>query len=120
MGKSQLKNLTDAVKPTLNDTMEIWTSEEKETGKINYGCEIIIENGSYSEVCTKKSPNDAYIVKYYVDNKICFDLSRGTKTNLFDMYWDKFRDNLKSITSGMGIVDPRKIGTKAPESKKRK
>ena len=100
--------------------MESWTTSEKETCKSRYGCEILIENGSYSEVSTSEVPSDAYIVKYMLDNKICFDLTRGTKTKLFDMYWDKFRDNLKSIEYGCGKYNPKIWGYKAPGKKKRK
>jgi hypothetical protein len=100
--------------------MEFWTPAEKESCKSRYGCEIMVENGSYAEVCTKEAPNDAYIIKYMVDDKICFDLTRGTRTRLFDMYWDKFRDNLKSISWGYGKHNPKTWGYKSPEKKKRK
>jgi hypothetical protein len=100
--------------------MESWTSVEKETCKTRYNCEIMIENGSYADVCTKDVPNDAYIVKYMVDDKICFDLTRGTRVRIFDMYWDKFRDNLKSINFGHGRINPKLWGYKKPEKKKRK
>jgi hypothetical protein len=36
------------------------------------------------------------------------------------MYWDKFRENLKSIEWGYGKVSPKIWGYKAPEKKKRK
>lgn len=100
--------------------MEHWTPVEKETCKSRYGCDIMIENGSYAEVCTKDAPNDAYIVKYTVDDKICFDLTRGSRTRLFDMYWDKFRENLKSIEFGYGRVNPKLWGYQKPQKKKRK
>ena len=100
--------------------MDHWTSSEKETWKTRYGCEILVENGSYADVCTKDAPNDAHIVKYVVGEKICFDLTRGTRTKLFDMYWDKFRENLKSIGFGYGRVNPKMWGYQAPKTKKRK
>ena len=100
--------------------MELWTPAEKETCKSRYGCEILIENGSYAEVCTKDAPNDAYIIKYVVEDKICFDLTRGSRIRLFDMYWDKFRENVKSIDFGYGRISPKMWGYKAPEKKKRK
>jgi hypothetical protein len=100
--------------------MDSWTPAEKETCKSRYGCEIMIQGGSYSEVCTKDCPNDAHIVKYMIDDKICFDLTRGSKIKLFDMYWDKFRENLKSIEFGYGRINPKLWGYKSPEKKKRK
>lgn len=100
--------------------MDHWTSSEKETCKTRYGCEILVENGSYAEVCTKEAPRDAYIVKYLVDDRVCFDLTKGSRSKLFDMYWDKFRENLKSIDFGYGRINPKLWGYKAPEKKKRK
>lgn len=100
--------------------MENWTPAEKETCKSRYGCDIMIENGSYAEVCTKEVPSDAYIIKYFVDDKMCFDLTRGSKLRLFDMYWDKFRENLNSIEFGYGRINPKLWGVKPPEKKKRK
>lgn len=100
--------------------MDHWTPAEKETCKSRYGCDILVENGSYTDVCTKEAPNDAHIVKYIVDEKICFDLTRGTRSKLFDMYWDKFRENLKSIDWGNGKLNPKTWGYQGPKTKKRK
>jgi len=105
---------------TTKKHMDHWTPAEKETCKSRYGCDILIENGSYADVCTKDAPNDAYIIKYLVDDKICFDLTRGGRIKLFDMYWDKFRGNLKSIDFGHGRVNPKLWGYQAPQKKKRK
>lgn len=117
-----MSKLRDVVQKAQNTEkyMDHWTSAEKETCKSRYGCEILIENGSYSEVCTKDSPNDAYIIKYLVDDKICFDLTRGGRIKLFDMYWDKFRGNLKSIDFGYGRINPKLWGYQSPQKKKRK
>ena len=105
---------------TTEKHMDHWTPTEKESCKSKYGCDILIENGSYADVCTKEAPNDARIVKYIVDEKICFDLTRGTRSKLFDMYWDKFRGNLKTIEFGYGRINPKLWGYKVPEKKKRK
>lgn len=102
------------------EKMESWTPAEKENCKTLYGCDILIQGGSYRDVCTKDAPKDAYIIKYVVDNKICFDLTRGSRTRLFDMYWDKFRENLVSINFGYGRVLPKLWGYQKPEKKKRK
>ena len=112
--------VSQVIEKTQERYMEHWTPAEKETCKSRYGCDIMIENGSYADVCTKESPNDAYIIKYMIDDKICFDLTRGTRTRLFDMYWDKFRENLKSIDFGYGRINPKLWGYKSPEKKKRK
>ncbi len=119
LSMSKLRNVIEKAQRTEN-LMDHWTPAEKETCKSRYGCDIMIENGSYAEVCTKDAPNDAYIIKYTVDEKICFDLTRGSRIRLFDMYWDKFRNNLKSIDFGYGRVNPKLWGYQAPQKKKRK
>ena len=116
---SQVRNVVEETQNT-EKHMDHWTSVEKETCKSRYGCDILVENGSYADVCTKDAPNDAYIVKYLVDDKICFDLTRGTRVRLFDMYWDKFRENLKHIDFGYGRINPNLWGYQAPKTKKRK
>jgi len=116
---SQIRDVVEE-KHSTEKHMYHWTSAEKETCKSRYGCDILVENGSYADVCTKEAPNDAYIVKYFVDGEICFDLTRGTRVRLFDMYWDKFREHLTSIEFGYGRINPKLWGYQAPEKKKRK
>ena len=87
---------------------ELWSSEEKNKIRSEYGCEMLVENGSRQDVSTPDAPTDAYIISYAVyesgklgDTK--YDLTRGTKTNLFDMYYDKFKHGLKDIQYGKGL-----------------
>ena len=98
----------------------IWTKEEKDTLKEKYGSEIIIENGSLEDVNTKKAPTDAYIIQYLHEDKVRYDLTRGTKVTIFDMYWDKFKDGIKSIGYGKGTVKPNLWGYSTPTKKKKR
>ena len=98
----------------------IWSTEEKEQCQSKYGCEIIMDNSSYENVCTKKAPTDSYIVKYLYKDKICFDLTRGVRVDIFDMYYDKFKRDLKSIDYGQGILKPSSWGYLSPKSPKKK
>ena len=59
--------------------MDSWSASERENSKKNYGCEIMIENGTWEQVTTKECPNDAQIVKYEVDGQLRYDLTRGQK-----------------------------------------
>jgi len=98
-----------------------WTSEEKELSKERYGCEIIFENGTWNQVSTKNCPNDAQIVTYIIDNKVRYDLTRSQKeSNIFDMYWDKFKSGLKSIKYGNGRISPILWGNKPKKEKEKK
>ncbi len=42
-----------------------WTTAERQSCMQDYGCEIIVDNGSSEDVRTKKAPTDAFIVKYH-------------------------------------------------------
>ena len=99
---------------------EPWTNEEKETSKTKYACEILVSNGTLADVHTAQAPNDVWVVKYIADNKQCLDLSRGTRTKLFDMYWDKFKEGLQSIEYGKGTVSPKLWGYQTAPSRKKK
>jgi len=99
---------------------EPWSKEEKESSKTVYACEILVSNGSLADVHTTDAPNDAWIVKYTVDDKTFLDLSRGTKTKLFDMYYDKFSKGLKSIDYGKGTVSPKLWGYQTKTARKKK
>ena len=98
----------------------IWTKEEKEKIKSEYGCDIVVEDGSLEDVRTKKAPTDCYIIHYLHKDKLHFDLTRGTKIKLFDMYWDKFKSGLKSIDYGSGTIKPYLWGYQSPKQPKKK
>ena len=117
-----MSRLRDAVEKAQGTEkhMDSWTPAEKETCKSRYGCEILIQDGSYAEVCTKDAPNDAYIIKYMVDDKICFDLTRGGRIKLFDMYWDKFKSGFVGFSWTKGSVNPKMWGYKPKEEKKKR
>ena len=95
---------------------DFWTKEEKENTKNNYSCEILVSNGSFDQVCIRDVPTDACIVHYIVDNSDCYDLSRGTRVKLFDMYYDKFKQGLKSIDYGKGTISPKLWKYASPQS----
>jgi len=99
----------------------LWTKTEKEESKEKYGCEIVIENGSLSDVRTTNAPTDSYITYYVYEDKDHYDLVRGPKVKIFDMYYDKFKDKLKRIDYGFGNVKPALWGYQTPsKNKKRK
>ena len=97
-----------------------WTDGEKETHKEQYGTQILVENGTMDECSTRNAPTDASIVHYIHNDRDCYDLTRGSKITLFDMYWDKMKDNLKSINYGNGFIKPNLWGYQSPTTKKKK
>ena len=48
------------------------------------------------------------------------DLTRGSKVNIFDMYWDKFKEGLQNITFGKGNIRPNIWGYQSPSPKKKR
>ena len=116
----QLSQTEKSEKPEKRETY--WTSAEKESLRESYGTEILVENGSPSDVMTKEAPTDASIVNYTVDGKEHQDLTRGSRVKLFDMYYDKFT-NVKRIEYGQGTIKPALwgySGDASPKKKKRK
>ena len=98
----------------------IWTSQEKENHKSEYGCEIIVENGTLEQVSVTNAPTDACIVTYEYNEKVCRDLTRGARVKLFDMYYDKFKQGLKEIRFGQGNVSPKLWGHRSKQATKKK
>ena len=116
----QLSQTDKPENPEIRETY--WTPSEKESLKEQYGCEILVENGSLDEVSTSDAPSDAWIVTYELDGTVHRDLTRGTRVKLFDMYYDKFT-NVKCIDYGQGTIKPSLwgySGEAAPKKKKRK
>ena len=100
----------------------IWSKKEKDTSKEIYGTELLVESGSKQDVMTNEAPTDAMIVTYEFAGKVHQDLTRGSRVDVFDMYYDKFKGGLKSIEYGLGNIKPNLWGyqTQAPKKKKRK
>ena len=105
MSKPELK-----AKPKAKPKMEFWTPTEKENTKAEYGCEILLTNVTYKEAMTINAPNDAQVVSYMADGELRYDLTRGSRTSLFDMYYDKFKGDLKAINFGNGKISAKLWG----------
>ena len=97
-----------------------WTKAEREDALSLYGCEIIVADGTWEQVNTKDAPRDAKIIKYKIDGEMHYDLTKPSKnTKLFDMYWDKFREEFVGWDFGNGNVNPKSWGYQ-PKTKKKK
>ena len=101
--------------------VSLWTTEEASNIKTVYGCELLVENGSLKDVNSTEYPTDAYVVSYAVFEsgklgETKYDLTRGTKTNLFDMYYDKFKQGLKDIQYGKGTISPKVWGHRSKQA----
>ena len=99
----------------------VWSKQERESCKEKYGCEIIIDDGTLEDVSVKHVPTDACIVKYLFEDKVRFDLTRGSKVSIFDMYYDRFKQGaLQSINFGNGSIKPNLWNYQTAPTKKKK
>lgn len=63
-------------------------------------------------------PYNAHIVTYQVDNEIKYDITTADKKiDIFDYYWDKYRENLIGWKQSEGRINPRMWGEVSKESK---
>ena len=61
------------------------------------------------------------IISYKVEDKLHQDVCRGSKVNLFDLYFDKFgKGSIQKIDYGHGTISPSQWGYKPPEKRKRR
>ena len=66
-------------------------------------------------------PYNVYILSYEVDAVMAYDLVISDKNmDIFDYYWDKYREGLKGWKQSEGRVNPRLWGNKQPEKKKKR
>ena len=97
---------------------------EKEENKINpsdYSCQILLEKTTLEKAKDKSLPRDGYLVWYNVEGKELLDVTRsGKQSNIFDMYYDKYKKDLKRIEWGYGTINPSQYGYKQPDKKKKK
>ena len=64
-------------------------------------------------------PYNCYLVTYEIDGALAYDLVIPDKqVEIFDYYWDKYREGLKGWKQSEGRVNPKLWGTQAKESKK--
>lgn len=98
----------------------MWSEEEIYTIPKKYGCQLIYAKATVEQAKDKTLPRDAYLV-YYEDTEgnLSMDVCRSNKrSNIFDLYYDKFR-NVKKISFGYGKANPRTWGEEKSDKKKR-
>lgn len=69
----------------------------------------------------KTLPYTAYIVTYEIDEAIAYDIVITNKrVDIFDYYWDKYREGFKGFKQTEGRVNPKLWGNTPKETKKGK
>lgn len=83
------------------------------------GINIIHTNCDPSAAQDSSLPRDSYLVTYGVNDEEKYDIVQGLQVDIFDEYWDKYRD-FRGMQWTEGKCNPKMWGYKAPDSKKRK
>ena len=66
-------------------------------------------------------PCNAYLVSYEVEAIIEYDIVMSDKQmDIFDYYWDNYREGLKGWRQSEGRINPRLWGNKSTEEKKKR
>lgn len=95
--------------------------EEKNILPSNYGCQILLENTTVDKAKDASFPTDAWLIWYKVNEKMCLDLTRGSKIRIFDMYHDKYGSGaIQKIDFGYGRINPKLWGSKQSDKKKKR
>ena len=98
-----------------------WNTAELNTVPKQYNCELLFHKATDEQLKDSELPSDTYIVQYNVDNETIYDLCRSAKmTNVFDLYYDRFGNNIRKIEFGYGRKNPKLWGYIVPEQKKRR
>jgi hypothetical protein len=66
-------------------------------------------------------PYTAYLVEYETEGVIAYDIVIPNKrVDIFDYYWDKYREGFKGFKQSEGRANPKLWGIKPKEEKKKK
>lgn len=83
---------------------------------------VVLHQNCDPELANDRSlPYTAYLVTYEIDGAIAHDLViPHNKIEMFDYYWDKYREGLKGWKQSEGRVNPKLWGSKVKSDKKKK
>lgn len=66
-------------------------------------------------------PYTAFLVEYESEEQLCYDIViANKKVDIFDHYWDKYREGLKGFKQTEGRVNPKLWGSQVKTEKKKK
>jgi len=83
------------------------------------GCKIINQDCDPTLAEDKSLPYTAFLVEYLHDGMTKFDIAIGNKqVDIFDDYWDKYRNDFINMTQTQGRVNPKNWND--PNIKKKK
>lgn len=90
-------------------------------GRTLLSIKILHQNCDPELADDKTLPYTAYIVSYNVDGEGCYDIVLANKkSDIFDYYWDKYREDLISFKQTEGRINPKLWGSQVKETKKKR
>ncbi len=82
---------------------------------------VINEKCEKSAADDKTLPKSAYLVTYVKEEKITYDIVMAdSRVEIFDHYWDTYKEGLQSISWTRGTVNPRQWSSNNPSPPKKK
>lgn len=82
-------------------------------------CKILHQNCEKETAKDKSLPLNSYLVTYISDEETLYDIVICNKqVDIFDMYWDKYREGLQNIRWTDGRVNPKSWQAKTEKTKK--
>lgn len=81
---------------------------------------IIKQNCDPFEANDRNLPYTCYLVTYKIDDAICYDLViPRNKVELFDYYWDRYREDFITFKQSEGRLNPKLWEYQKPDKKKK-
>ena len=82
--------------------------------------QVIHEKCEKKAADDKKLPKSSYLVTYVAEEKLTYDIVLAdSKVEIFDHYYDKYKEGLQNIGWTMGTMNPRTWnGMNPPPEKK--
>lgn len=82
-------------------------------------CYVLHQKCEKSAAKDKSLPLNSYLITYISDEETFYDIVICNKqVEIFDMYWDKYREGLKDIRWTDGRVNPKLWQSNKEKSKK--
>lgn len=82
---------------------------------------IIHENCNPDLAKDRSLPYTSYLVEYVVGKEIRYDIViTGKKVEIFDYYWDRYREDLLTFNQTEGRVNPKLWDSQKKDSKRKK
>ena len=82
---------------------------------------ILYEDCDPDKALDRSLPYTAYLIEYKKDVESHYDVALGKKqVEIFDHYWDKYRENFVNMKQSEGRINPKLWGNEPPKTKSRK